>query len=509
MKKENKQVKAYKVKIFPTVLQKHWIDQSIGNRRFIYNALLSKIKDNPKEEYSYIGKDNKQTVVKSYSKKALQNILVKLQNEVEFLSLSHSQSNQESAHSLSMAYSNAFNPKLKNFKEPKYKKKKFGGKFYLPCQNENIKLDVDKKTITIKPLETFIKQQHKDKLIKNDRTHFEINCKPNNSLLPNNYIIKALTIEKDSVGSYYASFIIEYELEISKVNQHIDNIQAVGIDLGVANQVIMSNNILKDIDKKHILLEQERIKIQKRLSKKIEARKLEIIKTRNNPSIPSTQFKKINKKRAKDRFKNVLKKYDRLKWNEIKKDNHFSKEEWETIYNTNNIKRLQKKVNKAYKKVANIKKDHNHKLSKMIIDNNSIIIFENLNIQGMVRNKKLSKAILDKSWGQLKSFCKYKAENQGKIYHQIDRFYPSSKICNCCEYKLEELTLKIREWTCPSCFALHDRDLNASYNILKQGLKDIGYLEEEVLSYVKKVKFHTALTEELPNNSVEVKRHSA
>ena len=70
MKKENNQVKAYKVKIFPTTFQKHWIDQSIGNRRFIYNALLSKIKDNPKEDYEYIGKDDKQVIVKSYSKKA-------------------------------------------------------------------------------------------------------------------------------------------------------------------------------------------------------------------------------------------------------------------------------------------------------------------------------------------------------------------------------------------------------------------------------------------------------
>lgn len=509
MKKDNNQVKAYKVKIFPTPFQKHWIDQSIGNRRFIYNALLSKIKDNPKEDYTYIGKDDSPVVVKSYSKKALQNILVKLQNEKEFLTLSHSQSNQESAHALSTAYSNAFNPKLKNFKEPRFKKKKFGGKFYLPCQNENINLNINKNVITIKPLETFIKREYKNKLIKNDRTHFEINCKLNGSMLPNKYLIKGITIEKDGTGSYYASFVIEYELVISKVNQHIDNIQAIGIDLGIVNQVIMSNNHIKDIDKKYILLEQKRAELQKRLSKKIEARKQELVKTRNNPSIPSKQLKKLNKTRAKDRFKNVSKKHDRLKWNEIKRDNSFSKEEWRTIYDSNNINRLQKKVNIIHKKIANIRKDHNHKLSKMIIDNNSIVIFEDLNIQGMVRNKKLSKAILDKSWGQLKSFCKYKAENQGKIYHEIDRFYPSSKTCNCCGYKLEELNLKIREWTCPSCSAIHSRDLNASYNILKQGLKDIGYLEEEILSYVQKVKFQTTLTEGLLSDSVEVERYSA
>ena len=66
--------------------------------------------------------------------------------------------------------------------------------------------------------------------------------------MPDNYLIKGITIEKDSTGSYYASFVIEYELVISKVNQHIDNIQAIGIDLGIANQVIMSNNHIKDID---------------------------------------------------------------------------------------------------------------------------------------------------------------------------------------------------------------------------------------------------------------------
>jgi IS605 OrfB family transposase len=428
---------------------------------------------------------------------------------MDFLGNSHSQSNQEAAHALAEAYKKYFDPKLKRFGEPKFKKKKNGGKFYLPCQSKNISFCETTRKIRIKPLDTFIKKNYRGEYHENDYSVFEIDYKPNGLRLPNEYDIKGITIEKDYLGYYHASFTIKHRNPIAEVDHHIDSVQASGFDLGISKQIIMSNGTTKDLNDKHKKLEEQRAELQRALSKKIEARKLDILKKRKSPSIPSKQLKKIKRKRDNDKFQAVRKKHDRTEWKEIKRDNSFSKDEWKEIYDSNNIQRLQRKSNLLSKKIANIRKDHNHKLSKMIIDNNTIVIFEDLNIQGMTQNKRLSKSILDKGWGQLKSFVKYKAENQGKIYHEIDRFFPSSKTCHECGHKLDELPLKIREWVCPECLAHHCRDRNAAINILRQGLLELGYLQKEVDNYIQKVKFHTTLAEEDNSCSVDAERHSA
>lgn len=152
------------------------------------------------------------------------------------------------------------------------------------------------------------------------------------------------------------------------------------------------------------------------------------------------------------------------------------------------------------------------KLSKLLTDQYDVIIFEDLNIKGMVRNHRLSKSILDKGWGQLKQFSKYKAKSHGKIYHEIDRFFPSSKLCSTygCGHKQDDMDLKIREWVCPKCHAHHCRDVNASVNILRKGLSDIGYLESEIEGYIaKQVMFHTTLKRASAGEPVDAKRHSA
>jgi putative transposase len=86
-------------------------------------------------------------------------------------------------------------------------------------------------------------------------------------------------------------------------------------------------------------------------------------------------------------------------------------------------------------------------------------------------NKNLSKHIADASWGKFVSFLEYKCDWYGKKLVKIDRFYPSSKTCGDCGYINKNLELSDREWTCKSCGVIHDRDVNASRNILKEGLK--------------------------------------
>jgi putative transposase len=118
--------------------------------------------------------------------------------------------------------------------------------------------------------------------------------------------------------------------------------------------------------------------------------------------------------------------------------------------------------------------DNLHKISSQIVKENQFIFSEDLNIKGMVKNPNLSKSIHDASWSELTRQIQYKSEWNNRIYHKVDRFYASSQICNKCNYKNNKTkNLSIREWTCPECGTCHNRDINASINILNQGLKDL------------------------------------
>lgn len=147
-------------------------------------------------------------------------------------------------------------------------------------------------------------------------------------------------------------------------------------------------------------------------------------------------------------------------------------------------------VAKIYEKVVNKRNDFLHKLSSKIVNENQIICLEDLAVKNMVRNHKLAQSISDVSWSKFVNMLKYKSEWNERELVQINRFYPSSKSCSKCNYINEGLTLKDREWTCPSCNTHHDRDINAAKNILKQGINilsgygiesDIKQKQEEAL----------------------------
>jgi len=96
-------------------------------------------------------------------------------------------------------------------------------------------------------------------------------------------------------------------------------------------------------------------------------------------------------------------------------------------------------------------------------------VIEDLNVAGPVRNRHLARAIADCGWGEFRRQLEYKCERAGRNLIVIDRWYPSSKTCSACGFLLAELSLSTRHWTCPSCGARHDRDLNAAKNILAAG----------------------------------------
>ena len=124
-----------------------------------------------------------------------------------------------------------------------------------------------------------------------------------------------------------------------------------------------------------------------------------------------------------------------------------------------------------HEKITNIRKDYLHKVSTEIVKNHDIISVEDLAVKNIMKNHKLAQAMSDVSLGTFYSMLEYKCEWNDKQFVKIDRFFPSSKMCSNCGWINQDLTLNIREWTCPSCSEKHDRDFNASKNILKQGLK--------------------------------------
>ena len=133
---------------------------------------------------------------------------------------------------------------------------------------------------------------------------------------------------------------------------------------------------------------------------------------------------------------------------------------------SNNRAKAKAKLSRLYYRISNIRKDFLHKLTTKLIRKFDVICLEDLNVKGMIKNRRLSRAIHDLGFYELKRQLFYKANQFGKTVKSVERFFPSSKTCSCCGFKLEKLSLSVRKWTCEKCGAEHDRDINASINIL-------------------------------------------
>lgn len=182
----------------------------------------------------------------------------------------------------------------------------------------------------------------------------------------------------------------------------------IGIDLGIMNLIIMSNG-----------------------------------KTIKPPDITKEEIKlkKLNKKLSKQK------------------------------YGGQNYYKTLSKIYKVYNRRENIIMDHLHKISTNIVKEYDFIAMETLNIEKMRRNSKYAHSIFNMNWRKLIQLIQYKAKINNKTFIQIPLEYPSTKTCNKCGYINKNITIKMREWTCPECKTHHDRDINAAINILNKGIE--------------------------------------
>ena len=128
-----------------------------------------------------------------------------------------------------------------------------------------------------------------------------------------------------------------------------------------------------------------------------------------------------------------------------------------------------RRVARVHSRIRDQRRDFLHQLTTRLVKRYDVIYCESLAVRNMVRNHSLALSISDAGWGTLVGMLEYKAELYGKTVVKVDRWFPSTKTCSACGHVVESLPLSVRSWTCPACEASHDRDVNASVNILAVG----------------------------------------
>lgn len=379
----------YKYRIYPTKAQSELINKHIGSCRFVYNLALET------KQTAYAGQRVNLTCFDLIKQ------LPDLKKEIEWLKEINSQSLQQSIVNLDTAFTNFFKGRT-DF--PNFKKKIGRQSFSIP---QNVNVDFKNNYLIVPKFKEGIS------------IVLHRNFKGN---------IKSAIISKTSTGKYFASILVENNIDIPIKNKIKDE-TSIGVDLGINHFVITSDALKID-----------------------------------NPKFY---------KKSQSKLKFIQRKYSKHKG-----------------------KRTKRRLAIVHEKVANQRKDFLHKISTNIIKNHDTICLEDLNIKGMLARCKpkkdengkylpnkqsaksgLNKSIQDAGWGMFVEMLKYKSEWCGKNILQIGRFESSSKTCSCCGSINKELVLKDREWNCPSCGSILNRDVNAAINIKNFALKNHSSVE--------------------------------
>ncbi len=220
-------------------------------------------------------------------------------------------------------------------------------------------------------------------------------------------ILRTVTVSRMPDGRYYASLLMDDGSENPASNE---DGKAIGIDLGLLDFVVTSDGS-KYQNPRHLKKHERNLKRKQR---------------------------KLSRKKDKT---------------------------------TNRRRKAKLAVARVHARIARVREDFRHKLSRKIVNENQVIVVENLAVKNMVKNHCLAKSISDAGWGMFCTMLKYKAETEGKVYLEVGRFFPSSHLCSNTLLSLPKMDLSVREFDCPHCGKRHDRDINAAINIRDEGLR--------------------------------------
>ena len=158
-----------------------------------------------------------------------------------------------------------------------------------------------------------------------------------------------------------------------------------------------------------------------------------------------------------------------------------------------NSKKMKVKLARLHAKIANVRKDALHQLTSDITSRFDTIGIEDLNVQGMMKNRRFVRSVVDMSFFEFRRQVEYKAHRRGGVVVVADRWFASSKICSCCGYKLDVLPLSVRQWVCPTCHTKHDRDQNAAVNLKNMAVSStVSACGEEGADLGRKIKVKPA-----------------
>lgn len=379
-----KQLLAYKYRIYPTEDQQVLLSKTFGCKRFIFNHYLNV----QQERYK-----NKEKHLSNYD---INKDITKLKETKEYLREVDSIALQMAAEDLSVAYENFFKSVTGKRKRPQISAPKFKNKHARQSYrtrgvriNENGSLQIPK----LKEVKAVIHRP-----------------------MPENSTIKSTTISKNTDGRYYASILVEQELQLQPMTS-----KEIGCDVGLKDLLITSDGLKfnRPTDLPYIAKTKQLLKVKQK------------------------QFARTKK-------------------------------------SSKNHEALRLQVARLYSKITRQRNEYYHLVSRFLVDNYDSIYVEDLSSKNMLQNRKLSRVIHEVAWSTITGMIAYKSAWAGRTYHRINRWYPSSKTCSSCDYKLEKLDLGTREWNCPNCGEFHDRDTNAAKNILRVG--QIDCYGEEVKS---------------------------
>ena len=362
-------LKAFKYRIYPTDAQVVFFAKTFGCCRFVWNKMLDK-KMNAYKKKERIPQDTPAKYKEEFP----------FLKEVDSLALCNVQLQLEKA------FKDHFRNR-KQFKLPKFKKKRDKQSYTTNNTHNSIRIDFDRGLLYLPKIRECVKIE----------LHRKFDGK-----------IKSLTVSRTNDGKYYASILVETDNRRNKVVE--PKSRACGIDLVLEHFVTVTNDFgsYKVEHPKYLRLGEERLKRLQRL---------------------------------------------------------FSRKQ----KGSKNSEKARLRLARQHAYISNARNDFLHKLSKAIIDENQVVVVEDIHVKGLLKSR-LAKSVADSGWAKFLSYLKYKAEWYGRTFIQVDRFFPSSKLCHRCGYKNDDLTLNDRTWCCPVCGETHDRDVNASVNLYFVGL---------------------------------------